>query len=42
VTYMVCQGNQLTSTSSADALAALLRNGCRVIELDVPLADSLG
>lgn len=29
------QGNQLTSTSSADALAALLRNGCRVIELDV-------
>mmetsp|Transcript_12551 Transcript_12551/g.29731 ORF Transcript_12551/g.29731 Transcript_12551/m.29731 type:complete len:682 (+) Transcript_12551:75-2120(+) len=29
------QGNQLTSTSSADALANLLRNGCRVVELDV-------
>lgn len=29
------QGNQLTSTSSAHALASLLRNGCRVIELDV-------
>lgn len=29
------QGNQLTSTSSANALAGLLRNGCRVVELDV-------
>mmetsp|Transcript_14614 Transcript_14614/g.34675 ORF Transcript_14614/g.34675 Transcript_14614/m.34675 type:complete len:667 (+) Transcript_14614:77-2077(+) len=29
------QGNQLTSTASADAIASLLRNGCRVVELDV-------
>lgn len=28
-------GNQLTSQSSGEALATLLRNGCRVIELDV-------
>ena len=30
------QGNQLTSTSSAHAISSLLRNGCRVVELDVP------
>lgn len=29
------QGNQLTSTSSALAISSLLRNGCRVVELDV-------
>jgi hypothetical protein len=33
------EGNQLTSTSSAHALASLLQNGCRVIELDAPWDD---
>ncbi|CAE7216221.1 PLC4 [Symbiodinium natans] len=29
------QGNQLTSTSSTNAISSLLHNGCRVVELDV-------
>ena len=36
VRFAAAQGNQLTSTSSALAISSLLRNGCRVVELDVP------